>query len=247
MFVILLVNRTSKGEYMAAAFPAVFAAGGVFLEHLLNRGYRRWALYVYPSLMIIMTIIIVPLVLPVLPVDQYIQYAKVLGHEPSSNENKELSDLPQFYADMFRWKEKAHDVAEVYNSLSTADKAKCAIFSINYGRCGAIDFYGKAYGLPASIGNHNNYWIWGPRDYTGEVMIIMGGSERRPHRRFRVDSAGKKIRVPALYAVREPRKYLGLQGVEEKSERDLARREALRIEQPFAIVLASSEAVVKQL
>ncbi len=38
-------------------------------------------------------------------------------------------------------------------------------------------FYGKAYGLPASIGNHNNYWIWGPRDYTGEVMIILGGSK----------------------------------------------------------------------
>lgn len=177
VFVITLVNRTSKGEYMAAAFPAVFAAGGVFLEHLLNRAYRRWALYVYPSLMVIMTIIIVPLVLPVLPVEQYIRYAKVLGHEPSSNENKELSDLPQFYADMFGWKEKAHDVAEVYNTLSAADKAKCAIFSINYGRCGAIDFYGRAYGLPASIGNHNNYWIWGPRDYTGEVMIIMGGSK----------------------------------------------------------------------
>jgi len=177
VFIILLVNRTSKGEYLAAAFTGVFAAGGVFLEQVLNRAYRRWALYVYPSLMVILTIIIVPLVLPVLPVDQYIQYAKVLGHEPSSSENKKLSDLPQFYADMFGWKEKARDIAAVYNTLSPADKAKCAIFSNNYGRCGAIDFYGKAYGLPSSIGNHNNYWIWGPGDYTGEVMIIMGGSK----------------------------------------------------------------------
>lgn len=174
VFVILVLNRTSKGEYLSPAFPVLFAASGVFLEHTLRRA--RWLLYVYPSLLVITTIIIVPLVLPVLPVDSYIRYADVLGQKPSSNENKELSDLPQFYADMFGWKEKARDVAAVYNTLSDADKARCAVFSNNYGRCGAIDFYGKAYGLPASIGNHNNYWIWGTRGYTGEVMIIMGGS-----------------------------------------------------------------------
>lgn len=179
-FAILVLNRTSKGEYLAPAYAALFAAGGVFLEHALSSPRRRWVLYVYPSLMVITTIIIVPLVLPVLPVDNYIKYAAVLGKEPSSSENKKLSDLPQFYADMFGWKEKVRDVAAVYNKLSEEDKKRCAILSNNYGRCGAIDFYGKAYGLPASIGNHNNYWIWGVHGYTGEVMIILGG-DREDH------------------------------------------------------------------
>jgi hypothetical protein len=76
---------------------------------------------------------------------------------------------------MFGWKEKAKDVATVYNTLSDDDKKKCAIVSTNYGRCGAIDFFGEEYGLPKSIGTHNNYWQWGTREYTGEIIIILGG------------------------------------------------------------------------
>lgn len=26
---------------------------------------------------------------------------------------------------------------------------------------------------------HNNYWLWGPRGYTGEIMIIIGGKEHK--------------------------------------------------------------------
>jgi hypothetical protein len=67
-------------------------------------------------------------------------------------------------------------VAKAFKTLSEDEKKKCAIFSTNYGRCGAIDFFGEQYGLPKSIGSHNNYWQWGPREYTGEVVIILGGS-----------------------------------------------------------------------
>ena len=51
-------------------------------------------------------------------------------------------------------------------------------------RSGVIDFFGKKYGLPESIGSHNNYWIWGPRDYTGEVVLILGGDLENKQRVF---------------------------------------------------------------
>ncbi len=174
-FVILIINGTSKAEYLAPAYASLFAAAGVFVEEKLKSKVGTWVRYAYMVLLIITGIILIPLVLPVLQVDKYIAYAKALGEEPSSNEGKELSDLPQFYADMFGWKEKAKDVAAVYNTLSADEKAKCAIYSTNYGRCGAIDFFGEQYGLPKSIGDHNNYWTWGPRDYTGSVIIVVGG------------------------------------------------------------------------
>jgi hypothetical protein len=68
-------------------------------------------------------------------------------------------------------------VAQVFDSLSPDEKKKCGIYSTNYGRCGAIDFFGEAYGLPKSMGGHNNYWLWGPMTgYKGEVLIILGGT-----------------------------------------------------------------------
>jgi hypothetical protein len=27
--------------------------------------------------------------------------------------------------------------------------------------------------MPRAIGNHNNYWLWGPGETTGEVMILI--------------------------------------------------------------------------
>jgi hypothetical protein len=174
-FIILFVNRTSKGEYLSPAYAMLFAAAGIFIEEKFKTTLMGVIKYAYSVLLFVSMIILLPAVLPVLPVEDYIAYSKKLGVEPNSSENKELAELPQFYADMFGWKEKAKDVARVYNSLNPEDQKKCIIFSTNYGRCGAIDFFGEAYGLPKSIGSHNNYWLWGPGDKTGEVVIILGG------------------------------------------------------------------------
>ncbi len=174
-FTILIINGSSKGEYLAPAYASLFAVAGIFVEQKLINRSVSWIKYSYPIILLLSAIALLPLVLPVLPVEHYIAYSKKLGIEPSSSEGKELSQLPQFYADMFGWKEKAQDVATVFNSLTAEEKEKCAIFSTNYGRCGAIDFYGEQFGLPKSIGNHNNYFLWGPREYTGELVIIVGG------------------------------------------------------------------------
>jgi len=160
---------------MAPVYVGLFAAAGVWVEQKLISPSVNWLRYVYPALLVMSAMLLLPLVIPILPVEKFISYSNAIGVKPGSSENKKLSELPQFYADMFGWKEKASDVAKVYQSLSKEDRTKCAVFSNNYGRCGAIDFFGKELGLPKSIGSHNNYWIWGPRNYTGEVVIILGG------------------------------------------------------------------------
>ncbi len=172
---VLLINGHSKPEYLSPAYSMLFAAGGVALERWTSTRYTRWVRPTY-ALIVGAGILLAPLTIPILPVETYIRFADALGVRPSTPEGKKLGDLPQFYADMFGWEDKAAAVAKVYHSLSPEDQAKCAIFGDNYGRCGAIDFYAKKYGLPKSIGSHNNYWLWGPRNYTGELVIILGGN-----------------------------------------------------------------------
>ncbi len=66
-----------------------------------------------------------------------------------------------------------------------------AIFGENYGRGGAIDYWADEYDLPGAIGNHNNYWLWGPGDASGEVVIFLGGDPDDLEERFEsVEIAG---------------------------------------------------------
>ena len=187
---ILLINGHSKPEYLAPAYSMLFAAGGVAMESWLPPLSRR-AYSTYAAVMGLGGIILAPAALPILPVDTYIRYAEALHVAPSTAEGKKLDKLPQFYADMFGWQEKAEAVAKVFRSLSPEDQARCAIFADNYGRCAAIDFFGRKYHLPPAIGNHNNYWLWGPGKYTGELVIILGGDLADKEQKFeRVTVAG---------------------------------------------------------
>lgn len=40
------------------------------------------------------------------------------------------------------------------------------------------------HGIPKSLGKDNNYWIWGPRQYSGEIVIILGGNPDDHRRSF---------------------------------------------------------------
>jgi hypothetical protein len=180
---ILILNGHSKSEYLSQAYPMLFAAGAVWFERWASREKLRWMKPAY-SVLLSGGILLAPMALPILPVDSYISYSNALGIAPSTAEAKKLDKLPQFYADMFGWEEKAAAVAKVFHELTPEEQVKCAIFGDNYGRCGAIDFYSKKYNLPKSIGHHNNYWIWGYREYTGELVIVLGGNLRDKQERF---------------------------------------------------------------
>ena len=85
VFVILLANAHTKSEYGAAAFPAIFACGGVALEHL----GRRWRRVVVPAgtgLLTATGVLLAPFAMPVLPAETYIRYARALGVKPGNPE-----------------------------------------------------------------------------------------------------------------------------------------------------------------
>jgi hypothetical protein len=64
-------------------------------------------------------------------------------------------------------------VAEVWHALPEAERAKAGIFAQNFGEAGAIDILGRTHGLPPALSGHQNYFLWGPRHYTGEVMVVI--------------------------------------------------------------------------
>ena len=198
-FGILALNGHSKPEYLTAAYAPLFAAGGVVIERLGTGWLMRILRPVYMVILLGGGVLLAPVTLPILPVRTYIAYADAMGVAPSTAENHRLDQLPQFYADMFGWEEKVAAVASVYNALPAEERTQCFIFGHNYGRCAAVDLFGPRYGLPKSIGSHNSYWIWGPRDWSGEVAIVLGGQIEDLKSRF--DSVQVAATVTTEYSM----------------------------------------------
>src|SRR5262249_24069686 len=72
----------------------------------------------------------------------------------------------------------------VYNGLPAGVRSRTAIFAQNYGQAGAVDLFGPRLGLPPAISGHQSYFLWGPREYTGESMIVMAGNRSTLEREF---------------------------------------------------------------
>ena len=175
--VILLCMLVLHGRiyYMAPAYPMLFAAGAVAFQDWAERHSWNWLKPAYIAALLVTGAIFAPFAyLPILTVDQYIAYSKFMHLAPPRIETHRQGPLPQLYADQFGWKEMAQVVAKAYFKLPPEERKSCAIFGQNYGQAGAIDFFGAKMGLPGAISGHQSYYYWGPHDYTGECMIVMG-------------------------------------------------------------------------
>ena len=180
----VVVLASPRVYYLFPAFPLLFAAGGVAWERRLRQGAPVWRRLAYPALVALTGALLAPIAIPVLPPETYIRYTKALHIGQPAVETHDLGPLPQIFADQFGWDEMAATVARVYNSLPPGIKPKTAIVARNYGQAGAIDLFGPKYGLPPAISGHQSYFLWGPRGYTGESVIAMGGNQRDLETRF---------------------------------------------------------------
>jgi hypothetical protein len=181
LLLVAFIVLKGKNYYLSAAYPMLFAAGAIGFERLA-RG--RWSRVAYVALIVVSASLLAPLSVPVLRAKKYVRYQKALGIEPPKAENQSTGPLPQHFADEHGWEDMAREVARIYNELPPEQRAATAIFANNYGEAGAIDFFGKKYGLPKAICNHQNYWLWGPRDYTGESVIVLGSNGKGDREHF---------------------------------------------------------------
>jgi hypothetical protein len=176
---VLMIALSGKNYYLLAAYPALFAGGGVLWGRLVTSWPQLgWLKVAFPVLLVVAGLFSAPFGIPVLPVESFIRYEHALGFEPPKTEVSHAGPLPQLYGDMFGWPELVKTVADIYYRLPPEERSKTAIYANNYGEAGAIDFFGSRYGLPKAISPHQNYWFWGPREYTGEVMILLQSSRK---------------------------------------------------------------------
>jgi len=191
----MMIGLRGKNYYLSAIYPLLFAAGAVAFEKITSAGWK-WSRVIYALLIVGSIVLLAPTVAPVLSPEKYLAYQKKLGFEPPKAENQRTGPLPQYFADEFAWREMAQETARVYHSLPPEERSRTAIFANNFGEAGAIDFFGPRLGLPKSICNHQSYWLWGPRDYDGSVVIVLGSDGTGDREHFQSVEAVGRVEHP---------------------------------------------------
>jgi len=138
------IISAGKPYYLAGLYPALLAAGSVWLE-------RRWsttAFRRYLVLVVAVGVVALPLSLPILPVS-------AVGSGPVAAVNKELRES-------YGWPQLARTVDSVPGSI---------VFTSNYGEAGALQRFAPH---RAVYSGHNNYWLWGPPPDATDTFVVVG-------------------------------------------------------------------------
>ncbi len=199
---ILLILKGTRGYYLAVAYPMLFAGGAVLIESFVERGKWRGRILkpVIVTALVASTALMLPGFLPVMPPKQLLALQESAGIP---------AEVPWILADRLCWEEFVAEVARVYETLPEVDRRECVILAGTYHEAGAIDFFGKEYGLPPATSYHNNYHLWGPGNTSWGVVIAV----RVP----KACSCGKCVRLEDLFgdiveAGRTSCEYTGTKG-----------------------------------
>src|SRR6266480_2349847 len=185
-----------KSYYLAPGYPMLLAAGGVAVERVFAIRLR-WCKPALLVLILVTGALFAPSAVQILPPANLIAYMRAIVLQLPRTETSHTAALPQIFADQFGWQEMVASVAHVYHHLRPEDEKRSAIFCQNYGEAGALDFFGPKFGLPPAICGHQNYFLWGPRDWTGEVALVLDTRDDSAREQFAsVEDLGQIVSSP---------------------------------------------------
>lgn len=162
--------------YLLPIYPVFLAAGAIVFEQLFQRRQQLKAALL--CLVIAGGVLLMLIGLPVLPIETLINYSNAIYRPPTlaRDSKNQTEQAPWHFRLMLGWEDTVATVASVYDRLSPSERADCAILAWRYGDAGAIDLWGKNYNLPKAISGHTGYYFWGSRDYSGNLVLSVGGN-----------------------------------------------------------------------
>jgi len=155
----------AKFYFLMPMYSILLVVGSIKIEEYIdNRNWQRNTLRIgrilLPGIYVLLSLPLLPMIVPVLPVEQLVKYAAILGVDAGiRQENKEQNKLPQHMADRFGWEEMVDQVAQIYDSVRTEVKDDVGLLTDNWGQAGAIHLLGRKYYLPEPVTTHGWYYF----------------------------------------------------------------------------------------
>lgn len=173
--VMVFTYLKAKSYYAMGLYPIYIAFGAVYLEMLLQSGYRK---YLQPIVIIIPIVCFIPMYNIMFP-NKSPEY--IVNHPEAYKkygllrwEDGKDHALPQDYADMLGWKELVQKIDSIYAILP----ANTLILCDNYGQAGAINYYTTNKNITANSFNADYInWFKLDKKYTNLIRVKTVESE----------------------------------------------------------------------
>lgn len=155
----------AKFYFLIPMYSILLAVGSIKIEEFFeNRKIQKtkikFARIALPITYVLLSMPLLPMVVPILPVEQLVKYTSVLGVDAGvRTENNQITQLPQHIADRFGWEEMVDQVAGVYDSVRSELKDEVGILTGNWGQAGALHLLGRKYNLPEPVSLHGWYYF----------------------------------------------------------------------------------------
>lgn len=172
----LFIFFKAKGYYAVGLYPVLLAFGAVYIERLLQSGFKRHFRF---ALALVPVLAFVPLTKLIFPVDPPEKIQTYLADFEKIGmltwEDGKRYNLPQDFADMLGWQEMA-TLADSAVDLA-GDTTRTLIMCDNYGQAGAINYYSRHKGMAFSF--HADYLGWIPthRETKNVVVVVEAGGD----------------------------------------------------------------------
>jgi len=180
-----LMAARGRDYYLAPAYPMVLAAGAVWGEKWLRSLPAQRQMRILGGMwraLVIGGLSMAALMVPVAPVNSaWWRMADAVNEQF----NMEIG-----------WPELAATVAQVRDSLPAADRAAVGVLASDEGEAGAVNLYGRAYGLPRAISGMNSNWLRGYGDPPPQTVIAVGFKPDDLSRIFASCQVAARLRNP---------------------------------------------------
>jgi len=211
-FVLLFVFFFAMGGkpyYLASAYPAMLATGGIALERWLAArvSLRRvlvGSLAISGGALALFT-------LPALPlrtVDAVIGSLLGWAVPPMA--------LTHDLHGMYGWAEHVATIGRLYRSLPAVDRERATVLTGTYSQAAALNVT-RTESIPRAVSGSMSYFIWGPDGTRGDVVIAYGLPLALIELHYRICTEEARIDAPLarpwdtdlpVYVCREPKRSL---------------------------------------
>jgi hypothetical protein len=168
-----LMFLKGKSYYTLGVFPLLIISGAVAYENWFR---KTWIRIIFPVVLGLIVIPVLPIGLPVLNQSGLVEYFRVIGEKYGGDaalrfEDGSIHSLPQDYADMLGWEELTAIANKAY--LAVENKKACFIYCENYGQAGAITIIGKKYDLPEAVSFNESFKYWYPKLFNPDITSLI--------------------------------------------------------------------------